>query len=66
MPSRTYDPIGSYFANLGRGPILLTAPHTCMLFRGGKVMAERERTHKREHWVSTIVLMIADAMEEIQ
>jgi len=37
-----------------------------MLFRGGPHVEEKERTHKREHWVSTMVLMIADAIYELQ
>lgn len=32
-----YDPVGSYVADLSRGPILLTAPHTCICFRGGEI-----------------------------
>ena len=44
----------------------MTAPHTSMLFRGGPHVEEKERTHKREHWVSTMVCMIADAIYELQ
>jgi len=41
------------------GPILLTAPHSCQIKRGDAKLGHRERIHLREHWASTITLMLA-------
>jgi hypothetical protein len=65
IPMHKYDPIASYVANLSRGPILLTAPHSNTMFRGGPFMGQTTRGHRREHWASTIVLQLADAIEDI-
>ena len=66
IPKQAYDPDQSYIANLSRGPILLTAPHSIVCFRGGGFMGHNLRTHKREHWASTIVLKLAHAISELQ
>jgi len=50
-----------YVCSLG-GPILFTAPHSCTLKR--QVDGEL-KTHLRERFSSTIVLMIAEAIEEL-
>ena len=55
-----------YVANLSRGPILLTAPHSTKVKRGGSLVNQKERTHLREHWASTIVLLLAQAIEEME
>jgi hypothetical protein len=56
----------SYVANLSRGPILITAPHSALVKRGGGATNTKLRTHWREHWASTIVLMLAQAIEELE
>jgi len=66
IPKRAYDPEKSYIANLNRGPILLTAPHSNVMFRGGEFMNDKLRTHMREHWASSIVLKLSHAIAEIQ
>ena len=50
-----------YVASLN-GPILLTAPHSSTLKR--EVNGEF-KTHLRERFTSTIVLMIAEAMKDL-
>ena len=34
--------------------------------RGGLIVNEKVRIHLREHWVNTITLMLAQAIEEIE
>ena len=53
----------NYIASLS-APILLTGPHTANLNRGGKATGIPVKKHLREMWVSTIVLMLADALQE--
>eukprot|EP00002_Diphylleia_rotans_P001219 TRINITY_DN10684_c0_g1_i1.p1 TRINITY_DN10684_c0_g1~~TRINITY_DN10684_c0_g1_i1.p1 ORF type:complete len:521 (-),score=88.29 TRINITY_DN10684_c0_g1_i1:234-1796(-) len=44
------------------GPILITAPHSLRLIRGGQ-NGERRRIHRRERWVSEIVVKLASALQ---
>ena len=53
----------TYLANLSKGPILLTAPHSCFVKR---VLDGRDVQHLREHYASTIVLQLAKAIEDLQ
>jgi len=46
-----------------RGPILLTAPHSSRVMRGGVLTKTKERIHLREHWVSTLALRLALEIE---
>lgn len=55
----------SYIASF-RGPILLSAPHSARICRGGQLTKTRERIHLREQYVSTLVLKIAAEIEKIQ
>lgn len=48
-----------------RGPILLSAPHSTRVQRGGKKTDTKERLHLREQWVSTLALKIAIEIERI-
>ena len=67
LPDKVFDPPLSYIANLSRGPILLTAPHSAVLFRGGiSVDGKKERTHMRESWAASIVLMLANEIDNLQ
>jgi len=54
----------TYLANVNRGPILLTAPHSALIYRGGKTSDTKVRLHMREHWTSTIVLMLSKSIAE--
>ena len=49
-----------------RGPILLSAPHSSRIMRGGTHTKTKERLHLREQWVSTLTLKLAIAIEELQ
>lgn len=42
-----------------RGPILLTAPHSLKLVRGGGADSEFTRNHKRERWTAEIAVAVA-------
>lgn len=48
-----------------RGPILLSAPHSTKIQRGGALSKTKERIHLREQWVSTLVLKLAIAIEQL-
>ena len=52
----------TYLASLNQEPILLTAPHSCQVTRGGDATNQKERVHLREHWISTIAIMLAKEM----
>lgn len=41
------------------GPILLTAPHSMKIMRGGGETGERMRAHKRERWTAEMALVLA-------
>ena len=49
-----------------RGPILLSAPHSSRIMRGGTHTKTKERLHLREQWVSTLALKLIIAIEELQ
>ena len=49
-----------------RGPILISAPHSIRLKRGGHHTKSKERIHLREQWVSTLILKLVAEMEQIQ
>lgn len=55
----------SYLANFSRGPILLTAPHSCMVKRGGLFEGDKVRQHLREQYTSTIVLGLTHHIEKL-
>ena len=42
-----------------RGPILITAPHSIKIVRGGGDTLERTRNHKRERWTAEISMLVA-------
>jgi hypothetical protein len=48
-----------------RGPILLSAPHSSKLQRGGALTSSKERIHLREQWVSTLIFKLAIEIENI-
>lgn len=44
------------------GPVLLTAPHSIKLVRGGGDTGEATRNHKRERWTAEAVLTVAQGL----
>lgn len=44
------------------GPILFSAPHGLRVWRGGKIVNEKYRMHKREKWSTEIALKLAAAV----
>lgn len=43
---------------------MLTAPHSCYVKRGGLASGTVVQQHRREHWVSTIVLGLSALLAE--
>ncbi|CAE7706757.1 unnamed protein product, partial [Symbiodinium necroappetens] len=41
------------------GPVLITAPHSIKILRGGGDTQERTRNHKRERWTAEISMIVA-------
>ena len=46
-----------YICSLG-GPVLITAPHSIKIVRGGGETQERTRNHKRERWTAEISMIV--------
>lgn len=57
--------ISSQYIACYRGPILLSAPHSTRIQRGGALTKCKERIHLREQWVSTLVLKLALEIENL-
>ena len=49
-----------------RGPILLSAPHSARILRGGTHTKTKERIHLREQWASTLAIKLAVEIEKLQ
>ena len=65
VPAERRD-LAAYLCHVSCGQILLTAPHSLPVKRGGSIVKQRERTHLREHWVSTLCLMLVQEIQELE
>jgi len=54
-----------YISRLDGGVILLTAPHSIKLTRGGAATGDKSRIHKRERYTAEVVLKIAAELEKL-
>lgn len=55
---------GEFFCSL-QGRILITAPHSLKLERGGNAKGEQVRTHLRERWTAEIAVALAHELDNI-